>query len=159
MRKSGSCLSNKSSDREHSTRVFPVGLKRRSQHEVCFVKSLKWHPALDWWWRERGPVDARLICRVWYSRPSDLLQRLRNCFGIQGVASQWFTSYLAERKQFVSIASERSASRLLTCGIPQSSVHGQLLYTMYTAPLWEIMRHHGVSLQQYADDAQTHCAF
>lgn len=51
-----------------------------------------------------------------------LLHRLCNHFGIQGTACRWFTSYLAERKQFVSIGSERSTSRPLTCRVPQGSV-------------------------------------
>ena len=34
-----------------------------------------------------------------------LLHRLYNGFGIQGMACQGFTSYLAERKQFVSVGS------------------------------------------------------
>ena len=47
-----------------------------------------------------------------------LLHRLSNRFEIHGVACKWFTSYLSERKQFVSIGSERSTSRLLPCGVP-----------------------------------------
>jgi len=85
------------------------------------------------------------------------IQKVRK---IQGVACKWFTLYLAERKQFVSIiGSEQSTSRPLTCGVLQGSVLGPLLCTMYTGLLRDIMRHHEVSFHQYADDTQTYCAF
>ena len=35
---------------------------------------------------------------------------------------------------------------------------GPLLYTMYTASLWDIMHYHEVSFHQYADDTQMYCA-
>ena len=59
-----------------------------------------------------------------------LLHRLRKRFGIQGAACQWFTSYLAERKQFVSIGNERSTSRPLTCVVPQGCV---AMYNVHSA--------------------------
>ena len=34
---------------------------------------------------------------------------------------------------------------------------GPLLYTMYTAPLWDIMHYHEVSFHQYANDTQMYC--
>lgn len=88
-----------------------------------------------------------------------LLHRLYNRFGIQGMVCQWFTTYLEKRKQFVSIRSKQLTSRLLTCGVPQGSILGPLLYTLYTAPFRDIMCHHEVSFHQYADDTQTYCGF
>ena len=35
---------------------------------------------------------------------------------------------------------------------------GPLLYTQYTAPLWDVMHYHEVSCHQYADDTQMYCA-
>ena len=88
-----------------------------------------------------------------------LLSRLSDCFGIQGKALLWFRSYLSGRTQFVSIESERSTSRPLTCGVPQGSVLGPILYLLYTSPLGYIMRHHGVSYHLYADDTQMYLTF
>ena len=71
--------------------------------------------------------------------------RLSTSFGINGKALAWFRSYLHNRSQFISIDSYRSTNRPLTCGVPQGSVLGPILYLMYVSPVGYIMRRHGVS--------------
>ena len=83
-----------------------------------------------------------------------LLSRLSQCIGVQGSAYTWFESYLYSRSQFVQIRDTSSSDRQLTCGLPQVSVLGPILYLLYTSPLGAILRRHGVGFHIYADDTQ-----
>ena len=49
---------------------------------------------------------------------SILLSKLCH-YRIRGLANKWFESYLANRKQFVSLNSFESSTLSITCGVPQ----------------------------------------
>ena len=88
-----------------------------------------------------------------------LLSRLKNSFGITGTVLQWFHSYLSGRSQFIGINDTKSSVRDLTVGVQQGSVLGPILYLLYTAPLAEIVRSHGLDYHFYADDTQLYISF
>jgi hypothetical protein len=52
-------------------------------------------------------------------------------YGIRGSANDWFSSYLKNRSQFVSILGFQSATKPVNHGVPQGSVLGPLLFLMY----------------------------
>ena len=86
---------------------------------------------------------------------STMLDCLQSWFGVCGPVLKWFTSYLTERFQSVKIGSTLSRGCKLLFGVPQGSVLGPLLFSMYTAPLsYVISRHEGVGFHFYADDTQ-----
>ena len=87
-----------------------------------------------------------------------LLARLSTRFGICDQALDWFRSYLSDRTQYVrnDVSSDVHA---LPYGVPQGSVLGPLLYSLYTSPLGDIARSHGLSYHFYADDTQIYLSF
>ena len=59
-----------------------------------------------------------------------LIQRF-NYYGIRGIANNWFSSYLQNRTQFVSINGFDSNVNAVCCGIAQGSILGSLLFLIY----------------------------
>ena len=59
-----------------------------------------------------------------------LLRKLEH-YGIRGAAYNLFASFLANRFQFVFLSNVRSNFMPITCGVPQGSVLGPLLFTLY----------------------------
>lgn len=87
------------------------------------------------------------------------LDRLRDAYCVEDTALQWFRSYLNNRTQRVCINSTTSSPLKINSGVPQGSVLGARLFTMYTRPLSDIILKHGVLYNSYADDTQLyiHC--
>ena len=59
-----------------------------------------------------------------------LLAKLEH-YGFRGIANTWFKNYLGERYQFVSINGTNSELKPMTCGVPQGSVLGPLLFLLF----------------------------
>ena len=85
---------------------------------------------------------------------TNLLTRLSDYFGLTGKALSSFQSYLTNRKQFLTIGDSSSTPARVNQGVPQGSVLGHLLYTIYMLPLGQILRRHGLNFHSYAADTQ-----
>ena len=59
-----------------------------------------------------------------------LLKKLYH-YGVRGTAYNWFEDYLCNREQFVSINGINSETCELSCGVPQGSILGPLLFLIY----------------------------
>ena len=61
----------------------------------------------------------------------DILISKLDHYGIRGPANDWFSSYLKDRTQFVSILGFESDTKKILHGVPQGSVLGPLLFLIY----------------------------
>ena len=78
---------------------------------------------------------------------------------MKGNALKWFRSYLQDWKQFVMIDGIKSKVKELHYGVPQGSVLGPIMYSLYTSPIGDIIRRHGLNYHLYVDDTQLYLSF
>ena len=83
--------------------------------------------------------------------------RLHTDFGFTDtVRLQWLSSYLTDRTHYVSLSNHCSAFTHAHSCLPQGSVLGPMLFTMYIKALSVIIDSHSIIHNSFADDLQLH---
>ena len=85
-----------------------------------------------------------------------LLRKIQSV-GASTSALKWFNSYLTNRYQVVRIHSSVSDPLPVECGVPQGSILGPLLFSIYVNDLPEVPRH--CSTECYVDDTKPFVSF
>ena len=88
--------------------------------------------------------------------PHDLLLRKLARYGFRGVVLQLFSSYLSGRLQRVRVNHEVSAYRPITCGVPQGSVLGPILFLLFINDISNLSPSSHYTL--FADDTTLTCS-
>ncbi len=85
-----------------------------------------------------------------------LIDKMHNFFGVTGNQLKWFESYLNNRVQQCLINGQLSSPRTITCGVPQGSILGPLLFLLYINDMPDSLSHSTPSL--YADDTEIYAS-
>ena len=80
----------------------------------------------------------------------DILCKKLKAMGIKSV--DWFRSYLSNRNQIANVNDTESDPSLVTCGVPQGSILGPLLFLCYINDM-ELSISSECKLLSYADDS------
>lgn len=73
---------------------------------------------------------------------------------IKRTVTDWFQYYLSDRFQFVHVSNKSSSHSRVTCGVPQASVLGPVLFIIYMLPIGKINRQHTIEFYCHVGDAQ-----
>ena len=79
----------------------------------------------------------------------DILLRKLDILGIRGTENKWFKNYLTGRTQCTQVANSKSAPAPITCGVPQGSILGPLLFLVY---INDMPNSTNLATTLYADD-------
>ena len=84
---------------------------------------------------------------------------LQSRFGVSGKVLEWFSAYLRNRSQRISVNGTLSDRFALQYGVPQGSCLGPVLFLIYASKLFEIVNAHLPNVHCYADDSQLYLSF
>ena len=71
------------------------------------------------------------LCKAFDTVNHEILLMKLHKYSIKGLVYMWFSSYLCNRQQYVTLNGHDSQSQVIKCGVPQGSILGPLLFLLY----------------------------
>ena len=111
----------------------------------------------DYWYEniDKNDVNFALFLdlkKAFDTVDHEILIRKLKVYGIDGIELEWFRSYLSCRQQYCTLNGNKSSSQQVTCGIPQGSCLGPLLFILYLNDFGSCLKFSRANL--YADDTE-----
>ena len=70
-----------------------------------------------------------------------ILTKKLGLYGIKDCNQRWFESYLSNRKQFITFGDKQTNIETITCGVPQGSILGPLLFLIFVNDLHKVRKY------------------
>ena len=127
---------------------------QHSAQDVLVYVTDCWRKAID---ESKFTAAAFLdVSKAFDSVNHDILLSKLACYGVMDNSLMWFASYLSGHRQRVTLRGSFSDWGMIRAGVPQGSILGPLLFSIYMNDLPSVVR--GCQLNMYADDTELHCS-
>ena len=85
-----------------------------------------------------------------------ILTKKLELYGIKDCNLRWFESYLSNRKQFIIYGDKQTNIETISCGVPQGSISGPLLFLIFVNDLHKVTKY--LDPIMFTDDANLFCS-